>query len=289
MVPPRGGGDGTQQLDPLYPSVYSKRSMPASPRTFLRVIAALLGTALLAACNQPQPRGPVVLAASSMADAMGAVAADWAAQGHAPPVLSFAGTPALARQIAAGAPADLVITADAAWMDWLAGQGAIDRASRCAVAGNALVYIAPAAAHPAAQVAGDAVPLEAGRLAIGDPASVPAGRYARAALEAAGLWDSVADRIVPAENVRAALALVERGEAPLGVVYASDAQASDAVVALPFPHPLPDGMTITYPAARLAGAQHPDAAALLAYLASGEAAAILQAHGFTPPSGADAC
>lgn len=237
-------------------------------------MAALLA---LASCGQAPQTGPVVLAASSLTEALEEVADSWAAQGHARPVLSFAGTPALARQVEGGAPADLVVFADAEWMDTLAVGGLIDPASRHDLLSNRLVLIRPKGAPELLlEALGD------GRLALADPDSVPAGRYARAALETMGLWQSLSDTIVPTENVRAALALVERGEVELGIVYVSDALASDQVEITEF---LPEASypPIRYPAAILAGSTHPDSADLNRFLQSDAATAIFVAHGFELP------
>lgn len=218
-----------------------------------------------------------MLAAASLQEAMGEAADAWAMGGHPAPVLSFAGTSALARQIEQGAPADLFVSADEEWMDTLERQGLLRPGTRGDLLGNRLVLIAPkgSAARGLADL-GD------GRLALADTEAVPAGKYAKAALEHLGEWPGVADRIAPAENVRAALALVERGEAPLGIVYATDAMASAKVrVVRVFPadsHP-----PIRYPVAILATASDPDAAALRAFLASPEAQRIFARHGFQTP------
>src|SRR5690606_217545 len=176
-----------------------------------------------------------------------------------------------------GAPADLFVSADEEWMDTLERQGLLRPGTRGDLLANRLVLIAPkgSAARGLADL-GD------GRLALADTEAVPAGKYAKAALEHLGEWPGVADRIAPAENVRAALALVERGEAPLGIVYATDAMASAKVrVVRVFPadsHP-----PIRYPVAILATASDPDAAALRAFLASPEAQRIFARHGFQTP------
>lgn len=249
----------------------------------LRAFAPLLLLSLLAACDAPSRRaptaegnGPVVLAAASLQEALSEVAEAWAGQGHPPPVLSFAGTSALARQVEQGAPADLFVSADEEWMDALERQGLLRSGTRADLLSNRLVLIAPVASR-----ATGLADLGEGRLALADPDAVPAGRYARSALEYLGTWGSVSARIAPAENVRAALALVERGEAPLGIVYATDALASDkvrVVEALPAAsHP-----PIRYPLAILAASAHPDAAALRAFLTSPEAAEIFARHGFGP-------
>lgn len=245
-----------------------------------RAWLSLLGLAcllpVLAACNAPEKPapGPVVLAAASLQEALTEAAGAWTAQGHAEPVLSFAGTSALARQIEQGAPADLFVSADEEWMDTLEGKSLLRTGTRVDLMGNRLVLVTRTGGTVRALA-----DIGQGKLALADPAAVPAGRYAEAALESLGLWQGLEDNVVPAENVRAALALVERGEAPLGVVYATDAQASDAVEVLEsFPaesHP-----PIRYPAAVLAGSQHPDAAGFLAFLSSAEARRIFAARGF---------
>ncbi|HEY6814354.1 MAG TPA: molybdate ABC transporter substrate-binding protein [Croceibacterium sp.] len=236
---------------------------------------ALLFPALLA-CNQAEEpaQGPVVLAASSLQESLEEVGKAWAAEGYAAPVLSFAATSALARQVEQGAPSDLFVSADEEWMDTLAGQNLLRADTRVDLLGNRLVLVGRKGGTVRALA-----DLGDGRLALADPAAVPAGKYARAALESLGQWAAVEAKIVPAENVRAALALVERGEAPLGIVYVTDAMASDGVEVIEtFPaesHP-----PIRYPAAVLAGSTHPDAAAFLAFLGADKARAIFARHGF---------
>ena len=249
-----------------------------------RLLAALCLVLALTGCGRPPPDpAPVVLAAASLQEAMSEAAEAWAAHGHPPPVLSFAGSSALARQIEGGAPADLFVSADEAWMDHVEQAGRIAPGSRRDLTGNALVLIAPAAGPESVALTapGLAAALGEGRLAMADPEAVPAGRYGQAALRHLGLWLGVEARVAPAENVRAALLLVARAEAPLGVVYATDARASDAVrVVARFP---PDSHPpIVYPMARIAGAD--DAAAgFHAFLLSREGQAILARHGFVPP------
>jgi molybdate transport system substrate-binding protein len=249
------------------------------------LLAGLL-LALLAACgSQTGSRGPLVLAASSLQEALTAAADDWEAQGHPRPVLSFAASSALARQVESGAPADIFISADEDWMDAIEREGLLRPGSRADLLGNALVLIAPAVST--AQVdpsdpAALSLALGDGRLAMADPDAVPAGRYGKSALEGLGAWYIVEHRVARAENVRAALALVERGEAPLGVVYATDAEASRKVrVVARFPdasHP-----PIRYPVALLSGSANPGAEAFRAYLASARAQAIFARYGFTSP------
>jgi molybdate transport system substrate-binding protein len=239
---------------------------------------------LLGSCAPSPVAGPVVLAASSMTEALDEAADQWAAQGHKRPVLSFASSATLARQASEGAPADIVITADAEWMDWMASEGLLRAGARRDIAGNRLVLVTGGDPRLTRHRRFDdpAEPLRAldGRLAIAEPQSVPAGRYAMAAISALGLREQVTDKLVPAENVRAALALVERGEAELGIVYASDAQASGQVLVLAeFASDLHP--RIVYSLALLARSDNAEAAGFAAYLASAAGQAVLRRHGFT--------
>jgi molybdate transport system substrate-binding protein len=235
------------------------------------------------AIAQPGNRGPVVLAAASMQEAMTAAADAWTAQGHARPVLSFAASSALARQIEAGAPADLFLSADEDWMDDVARRGLLAPGSRATLAGNRLALIAPAD-KPVRLTIGRAMPigraLGAGRLAMADPDSVPAGRYGKAALTALGVWRQVSGRLVRASNVRAALTLVERGEVPLGVVYATDARAGKGV-ALVGLFPANTHPPIRYPLARIRSSRHRDAEGFRRFLLSPAGKAILARYGFS--------
>jgi molybdate transport system substrate-binding protein len=243
-------------------------------RTFL---AACL--ALLAAPAGAQAKGPLVLAASSLQEAFEAAADAWAKRGHPRPVLAFAASSALARQVQAGAPAELFASADQEWMDVLARDGRLARGTRADMAGNRLVVVAARGSRGTLTLRNLGATLAKGPVAMGDPAVVPAGRYGRAALERLGAWGQVAPHVVRAENVRAALLLVERGAAPYGIVYATDARASGKVrVAGVFPaasHP-----SIRYPIARLkrGGAE---AEGFRRFLLSPAGQAILRAHGFT--------
>ena len=248
------------------------------------ILAAL--AALAAAAPAQAQAGATVFAAVSLADALRGLGQEWAARGHPQPRFSFAASSALARQIEQGAPADLFLSADEAWMDVLQARNLIVPETRRSPIGNALVLIAPAdRARPITLERGtDLLALAAGgRIATGDPAHVPAGRYAQAVLEWMGQWQAVAPRLARADNVRAALLLVERGEAPLGIVYATDAAAARGVAVLgTFPagsHP-----PITYPVALTRrGAASAEARALHAFLTGPEAAATWQRFGFTLP------
>jgi molybdate transport system substrate-binding protein len=223
-----------------------------------------------------------VLAAASLQESMTAAADAWAAKGHPRPVVSFAASSALARQAAAGAPADLFVSADEEWMDDLQKRGLLVPGTRAELLGNRLVLVAGQGDARAVPL-GPRTPLAAmlgdGRLAMADPASVPAGRYGKAALEKLGVWAQVSPKVVRAENVRAALALVERGAAKYGIVYATDARASRSVrVAGVFPagsHP-----PIRYPIARLKASASPDAEGFRRFLLSREGKAIFARFGF---------
>lgn len=242
----------------------------------------LLLVALLGAAPRP---APLVLAAASLQESMTAAAEAWARRGHPRPVVSFASSSALARQAMTGAAADLFVSADEAWMDALAARSLVRPGTRADLVGNRLVLVAPRASRVAIMLRPGvdlARALGNGRLAMADPASVPAGRYGQVALERLGAWRGVKARVVRAENVRAALAFVERGAAPLGIVYATDARASRAVrVVAVFPaasHP-----PIRYPLALLRAGRSPDAVGFRAFLLSGEGRAIFARHGFAPP------
>ena len=248
----------------------------------IRLFLVMVLLFAFAACGAEQARGPTVLAAASLQEAVGEVADAWAQEGNARPVLSFAGTPALARQVEAGAPADLILSADEQWMDELERGGFLRDGTRRDLLGNTLVLVtARDAARGQGWSEGESLTALVGdaRLAVADTDSVPAGRYARAALESMREWAALERALVPAENVRAALALVERGQTEFGIVYATDAQASERVTVLgTFPARfLPP---VRYPVARLEGSTNPDAARFLAYLGSPRARAIFERHGF---------
>lgn len=252
---------------------------------FLRSLCLFLAALLLAPATSAADRGPLVLAAASLQESLTEAADAWAAQGHARPVLSFAASSALARQIMAGAPADLFLSADEPWMDAVQKAGLLRGGTRTTLLGNRLVLIAPvgsrvrltpARGFPIARALGG------GRLAVADPDAVPAGKYAKAALTSLGVWRGVAGRLAPAENVRAAMALVERGAAPLGIVYATDAKASRAVRVVGT-FPAPSHPPIRYPVAVLKASRHKDATAFRAFLLSRQARAIFARHGFSAP------
>lgn len=252
----------------------------------MRILRTLLvGLALLMALPVAAPAGAAVTvyAASSLTEAMQAVADGWVRAGHARPVLVFAGSPALARQIIAGAPAGVFVSADNAWMDAVAP--ALVPRTRRVIATNRLVLVVPVADRRRVRLVKGfdlAAFLGGERWTTGDPGSVPAGRYARAALTSIGAWPAAAPGLAGAENVRAALAFVERGEAAAGIVYATDARASAKVaVAGMFPawsHP-----PIVYPAALVRAGADAEARGFLAFLGGPRGRAILAAKGFGTP------
>ena len=217
----------------------------------------------------------LVFAAASLKNALDEANAGFGA----PCVVSYGASSTLARQIEAGAPAQVFISADEEWMDYLAKKGLLAAGTRRDLLGNRLVWIVPAGREAPGEPWRALGPRD--RLAIGDPQHVPAGKYARAALERMGLWESLAGRVAGAENVRAALALVARGESPLGIVYQTDARDEPRVAIAaridPRLHP-----PIVYPAAALRGAA-PLALRYLDYLASPQAMAHFARHGFTRP------
>lgn len=249
------------------------------------VLSILLATfCLLSGCAAEQERkeGPLVLAASSLQEALEAAADAWQADGHPRPILSFAATSALARQIESGAPGDLFVSADEEWMDQMEAAGRLVPGTRQYLAGNRLVLIAPAGTSfdlPIAKGFPLAGTLSSGRLAMADPDSVPAGKYGKEALQYLGVWDSVATRIAVGENVRVALNLVSLEEAPLGIVYATDA-AADRKVQVVGTFPAESHAPIRYPIVRLVTSSHADAAAFEAFLLSDQARAIFRRFGF---------
>jgi molybdate transport system substrate-binding protein len=257
-----------------------------------RILAALaLGVLALAPGSGPARAAEpvVVFAAASLKNALDDASAAWTKATGRTVRISYAGSNALAKQIEAGAPADLFVSADQAWMDYVEKAGLLKPGSRVDLLRNALVLIAPgprdAGADPRIALAPDLGPtltrlLGGGKLAMATIDAVPAGKYGKAALEKLGAWDAVKGQVAQAENVRAALLLVARGEAPLGIVYATDAAADPSVhVLATFPsdsHP-----PIVYPAALLKESRNPDAAALLTDLRGPAARGAFERQGFT--------
>lgn len=246
-----------------------------------RALALLLCLGLTLPARAAEPSRPLlVFAPASLSSVLQDLRSDWNADGRQMTV-SFAGTATLARQLRAGAPADVFISADRAWLDALTAEGRVSQPRR--VAGNRLVLVVPSSSSR------QSVPLETGalakalaggRLAVALVASVPAGRYARAGLTSLGLWPEVEGRLAETADVRSALRLVALGEAPLGVVYATDARSEPRVrVAAEFPpssHP-----AIEYWAAPITSSRHPDTAAFMDFLVSPAAMAHFLRAGFT--------
>lgn len=241
--------------------------------------ALILGFPLRARCAETV----TVFAAASLTNALTEIGNMFAGKGSGTITPSFAASSTLAKQIENGAPANVFISADEAWMNYLSEKRLIVPDSRFDLLGNRVVLVAPADAtlevdikpgFPLAELLGE------GRLATGDPDHVPVGKYAKTALEKLGVWGRIEGKLARADNVRAALALVERGECPLGVVYSTDAAISKKVkIVGTFPegsHP-----PVTYPAALIKGKDTPDARSFLTFLKTPEAKAVFEKYGFT--------
>jgi molybdate transport system substrate-binding protein len=237
----------------------------------------------LFACAAASAEEPVrVFAAASLTNVLTEIAAQWQEHGHPAPRLAFGGTATVARQLAAGAPADIFVAADGRWMDELEKHGQLEPGTRSDLLGNELVLIAPRgrqfkvelrAGFPFARAF-------AGKLCLGEPEAVPAGTYAKQSLESLQWWASLQGRIVGTEDVRSALAFVERGECAAGIVYATDATVSDKVILIARFSPQSHAR-IVYPVAVLRNAV-PQAKDFLAYLRGKAAAATFRRHGFVP-------
>lgn len=253
------------------------------PIPLSRVARALAFGMAVFAPAQAFAQTVTVFAAASLTTALTEIETGFeAATGH-DLVLSLAGSSALAQQIRQGAPADIFISASTDWMDLIAAEGLIEPGGRFDLLGNTLVLIAHGRAAAPVEIGPGfdlAARLGDGRLAMALVDAVPAGIYGKAALEHFGLWDGVADRVAQTDNVRAALALVALGEAPYGIVYATDANAADNVTIIatfpPESHP-----AIVYPLADLVGRDTPAEAAFIAYLRGDEARAAFARQGFT--------
>jgi len=254
-------------------------------RSFLGLTSAFAIAAIAAAAcpTAALAADVVVFAAASLKNALDDVAATWQHDSGKHVVISYAASSTLAKQIEAAAPADIFISADLAWMDYLQQRNLIEPASRRNLLGNRLVLIAPKDSDVALAIAPGfplAQRLGEGHLAMADPSAVPAGRYGKAALEKLGVWSTVENRVAAAENVRAALLLVARAEAPLGIVYQTDAAVEPGVrIVATFPaDTLPP---IVYPIALTASSTNPDAKAFAAYLHSPAARPLFEKQGFT--------
>lgn len=254
-------------------------------RTWLRLFAgATLSLAVVGHAAAAETGKITVFAAASLTNAMQDIAKEYKKEKNVDVVSSFASSSTLARQIEAGAPADLFISADQKWMDYAVEKKAIDTATRKTLLGNSLVVVAPKASEQG-EFTIDAKTnwislLKGGRMAVGDPDHVPAGIYAKEALTKLGAWDTLSPKLAPAEDVRGALALVERNEAPLGIVYGSDAVASKGVkVVGTFPED--SHKKVEYPIAITDGHNNATVNAFYDYLKGPQAAAIFKQYGFT--------
>jgi molybdate transport system substrate-binding protein len=252
---------------------------------------AILGFALLSALvfvatppsAQAQDKGLVIFAAASMKSALDDIAAAWSAQKGKTPAISYASSGTLAKQIEQGAPADIFISADLQWMDYLDKAKLLKAGTRRNLLGNKLVLIEPADQQTTlkikmkfdlAGVTGD------GKIAVCTVTSCPGGIYAKEALQSLAVWDAVEPKLAQAENIRAALALVARGEAKFGVVYETDAKAEPKVKIVDV-FPETTHAPIVYPIAVVAASKNPEAEFFEAFLTSQVAAKIFDAKGFT--------
>ncbi len=247
----------------------------------MRLLLTLLLPLLLGAARAETPL--TVFAAASLTNAMQDIGALWAASGHPEPVFSFASSSTLAQQIEHGAPANLFLSADEKWMDDLARHRGLAAGTRRNLVGNSLVLVEPAVhVHAVKLAAGidiNGVLGPSGRLAVGDPAYVPAGIYAQQSLQALGLWPALRSRLAPADSVRSALRLVELGEAPAGIVYATDVGVSPKLaVAGTFPASSHD--PILYPAGVVKAGDGKTARAFLAFLATQPCRDVFTHYGF---------
>jgi molybdate transport system substrate-binding protein len=250
-------------------------------------VAVLMSGMLWLSAGQPAmaqvQRNVTVFAAASLTTALKDIVDAFTADTKTRVKLSFAASSTLARQIESGASADLFISADEAWMDYLEQRGLIDRESRKPLVGNRLVLVVPADRPLQLEIGPDRGWLQrlpAGRIATGDPTHVPVGRYAEQALKKLGVWTEIAPRLARADNVRNALVLVERGEAAAGIVYETDAKVSPRVaVAATVPESAHE--PISYPVALVAGRGQAEARSLYSFLFRPEARSIFLKHGFT--------
>ena len=257
-------------------------------RSFLRAAVVALALLPLSAVTA-SAADVVVFAAASLKNALDDVAAAYKAETGKTVSINYAASSVLAKQIEQAAPADILFSADLDWMDYLQARNLIRNDTRRTLLGNKLVLVAPKTSSASVDLAPGAKLSDLlgadGKLAMANVDSVPAGKYGKAALTKLGLWDAVAGRIVQADNVRAALAFVARGEAPAGIVYQTDANAEPAVKVIgSFPedsHP-----PVVYPVALTSASTNPDAPAFLEFLQSDKAKAAYQRQGFTfaPPS-----
>jgi molybdate transport system substrate-binding protein len=245
-------------------------------------VAIACGCASAIVRADDRPVATVIFAAASLTNVLQELGDEYAKSGGAKMEFSFAATSMLARQVENGARADLFFSADQEWMDYLDQRNLIQRSSRRNLLGNRLALVAPADSNVQLHIAPGfplAAALKGGRLATGDPDSVPVGKYARAALTKLGVWDQVANQLARADNVRTALAFVAKGEAPLGIVYETDARVEKAVRVVDL-FPQDSHPPIVYPVA-LTTSANAAAAGFLEFLRGPVAAASFRRFGFT--------
>ncbi|MDH6266550.1 molybdate transport system substrate-binding protein [Rhizobium sp. SG_E_25_P2] len=250
-------------------------------------IAAMVAMAGGGAALAEQAKSLTVFAAASLKGSLDKAAQLYQSKTGVKVAISFAASSALAKQIEAGAPADLFLSADLKWMTYLVDKGAVNKEQVVKLLGNRLVLVgAPDFSKPLtigqnfplAEALGD------GRIAMGEPKSVPAGKYGREALDYYGVWKAIEPKVAAADNVRAALQLVARGEAPLGIVYETDAKA-EAGVKVVGVFPEESHAPIIYPIAPIAHATNPSTQDFLSFLTGAEAQAIFKQAGFTVLAG----
>ena len=270
------------QLDQsLYSCVYSDILTLGLHMLNRRIILAIAFTLLMSTTSFAADKLNV-FAAASLKNALDAVSASWKADTAKEITLIYAASNALAKQIEAGAPADVFVSADLTWMEYLTDNNLIVKGSDVQLLGNEIVLVAPKDSKIDLKIENGFKLADAigdGKLAMANVDSVPAGKYGKAALQKLGVWTSVEDKVAQIENVRAALKLVDLGEAPLGIVYATDAKA-DAAVKVVGTFPADSHAPIIYPAGIVAASKNADAAEFLKYLQSDKAKAIFVAQGF---------
>jgi molybdate transport system substrate-binding protein len=269
---------------PAAPSMEGFSMRMFRPTFMLVFLAALLASGMARAEDRI-----TVFAAASLKNALDAVATEWKTASGNEAVISYAASSALAKQIEQGAPADVFISADLDWMAYLSDKNLTKKDTETRQLGNRIVLVAAADSKVEANLTAGfdlAGLLGDGRLSMANVESVPAGKYGKASLEKLGMWDGVKDRLAQAENVRAALALVSTGEAPLGIVYQTDA-AADPKVRIVAAFPEDSHPPIIYPAAVLTGSSKASSADFLAFMQSAKARGLFEAQGFTvltPPA-----
>ena len=250
-------------------------------RRRLAGIAVILWLLPWMAHSAAAPDSVTVFAAASLTDVLQELGADYTKDKGTKVQYSFAATSTLARQVESGAHADVFFSADQEWMDYLDQRALIQKATRRNMLGNRLALVAPVASTLQLQIRPNfplLAALSGGRLATGDPDSVPVGRYARSALTSLGVWNDVAERLVRADNVRTALAFVARGEAPLGIVYETDARIDKRVRIVDL-FPENSHLPISYPIA-LTSTANAAAASFVEFLRGPAGTAVFEKYGF---------